>query len=114
MKKVYVCLTNRTCIPCQGGMPALTHAEAEKYLLELGNSWGLNDKGHVYKVYRFANFMDAMTFANQVAEIAEKEGHHPDLKISWGSCEIEIWTHKVGGLTESDFILAAKIENLHV
>lgn len=113
MNQSKTCLLNRTCVPCQGGMPALTHAKAEKYLLELGGAWGLNDKGHIYKTYTFKNFMEAMNFANQVAEIAEKEGHHPDLKISWGACQIEIWTHKIEGLTESDFILAAKIENLY-
>lgn len=113
MKKDDNCLINRTCIPCQSGMPALTHAEAEKSLLELGGTWMVNDKGYLYKVFKFPNFIDAIYFANKVAEIAEKEGHHPDLKISWGSCEIEIWTHKINGLTESDFILAAKIENLY-
>lgn len=108
------CLINKSCVPCQGGVPPLTSEKINKYLTELENSWTLNDKGHLYRVYKFKSFMDAMSFANAVAAIAEKEGHHPDLKISWGLCETEIWTHKIEGLTESDFILAAKIEKVYV
>lgn len=107
-------LINKSCVPCRGGMPALTYKDINQYLSQLESAWSLNDKGHLYRMYKFKNFMDAITFSNRVAEIAEKEGHHPDLKISWGSCEIEIWTHKIEGLTESDFILAAKIEKLYV
>lgn len=103
------CLVNKLCIPCQGGTPPLTDKEAETLLEELDNGWKLNDMGHLYKKYRLEGFMEPMGFANKVAELAEKEGHHPDLKISWGSCVVEIWTHKINGLTESDFILAAKI-----
>lgn len=112
MNKSKTCLINKTCVPCQGDMPTLTSSEINKYLFELENGWILNDKGHLYKVYEFKNFMDAMTFSNLVADIAEKEGHHPDLKISWGFCKIEIWTHKIEGLTESDFILATKIDTI--
>lgn len=94
-------------------MPTLTFREIDKYLAELDNTWVLNDKGHLYKVFNFKNFMDAITFLNRVADIAEEERHHPDLKVSWNYCEIEIWTHKIDGLSESDFILAAKINNLN-
>lgn len=104
------CLVNKSCIPCQGGVPPLTSEETEKFLQELGDSWILNDAGHLYKEYSLEGFMGPMCFANKVAEVAEKEAHHPDLKISWGICALEIWTHKINGLTESDFILAAKIE----
>ncbi|OJX13140.1 MAG: pterin-4-alpha-carbinolamine dehydratase [Caedibacter sp. 37-49] len=69
----------------------------------------MNKAGHLYKEFRFDNFIDAMTFANQIADMAEKEAHHPNLTITWGLCIVEIWTHDVGGLTENDFILAAKI-----
>ncbi|OEY86743.1 4a-hydroxytetrahydrobiopterin dehydratase [Wolbachia pipientis] len=103
-------LRNKTCIPCQGGMPPLSNKEITKLLIELDNNWVINDVGHLYKEYKFSNFTNAMAFANQIAELAEKEAHHPSLMVTWGVCTIEIWTHKINGLTESDFILAAKID----
>lgn len=106
------CLLDKTCTPCQGGVPALNPDMALRLLSELGGGWIINVAGQLYKEYNFNNFIDAMTFANKVADIAELENHHPDLEISWGKCKIIIWTHKVNGLTENDFILAAKINNL--
>ena len=106
------CLVNKSCVPCQGGIPPLTAKEVEEWLQELGKGWAVNNKGHLHKEYPLNDFKDPMVFANKIAELAEKEGHHPDLKISWGACAVEIWTHKINGLTESDFILAAKIEAL--
>ena len=83
----------------------------EKLPVELEKiGWCLNDVGHFYKEYFFKDFREAMDFANKVAELAEKEAHHPNLTISWGMCAIEIWTHDIDGLTESDFILATKID----
>jgi len=105
-------LTNQHCIPCQGGMPALSSEESDRLLAQLQNDWQLNGQGHLCKRYAFKNFMSAMDFANKIATLAEQEGHHPDLTIVWGACAVEIWTHKIQGLTESDFILAAKIEAL--
>ncbi len=113
MKKINKCLINKTCEPCQGGTPPFTRKETEKFLNELNSGWSLNNEGHLYKEYKFSNFINSMNFANNIAEIAEKEAHHPDLKIGWGFCNIEIWTHKINGLTESDFILAAKIEAIY-
>ena len=113
MGKVNDCLINMACIPCQGGTPPLTTKKTEKLLHELKSGWALNDEGHLYKEYKFTNFMTSMTFANKIAEIAEREGHHPDLNISWALCSVEIWTHKINSLTESDFILAAKIEAVY-
>ena len=110
MKTSSSCLLNKSCTPCQGGVPPLTPEEIEKLLMELGNGWALNESAHLYKKYLFDDFIKAMAFANKVAELAEREAHHPDLKIAWGFCTIEIWTHKINGLTKSDFILAAKIE----
>lgn len=112
MKKTKTYLYEKTCVSCQGGMPPLTARVTKELLTELGKEWTLNKARHLYKEYRFKNFMDALHFANQVGDLAEEEGHHPDLKIAWGLCAIEIWTHKVNGLTESDFILATKIEKL--
>ena len=83
----------------------------EKLPVELEKKgWGLNDVGHFYKEYLFKDFREAMNFANKVAKLAEKEAHHPNLTISWGMCAIEIWTHDIDGLTESDLILATKID----
>ena len=105
-----VCLVNKSCIPCQGGMPSLDQVAVDKLIAELNFGWQINELGHLYKQYLFDNFMDSMDFANKIAEVSEKEAHHPNLTITWGICVVEIWTHKINGLTESDFILAAKIE----
>lgn len=104
------CLLNKSCVPCRGGVPPLTPEVAEALLGELGAGWVLNTEGHLYKSYPFKNFLGPLSFAEEIALIAEQEGHHPNLLIAWGSCGVEIWTHKINGLTESDFILAAKIE----
>jgi 4a-hydroxytetrahydrobiopterin dehydratase len=106
-------LINKSCVPCQGGQPPLGKDVSQAFLQELGDLWHINSQGHLYNAYKFKDFMGAMTFANKIAEVAEREGHHPDLAISWGLCAVEIWTHKINGLTESDFILAAKIKALH-
>ena len=105
-------LADKHCTPCQGSVPMLSQQENEKLLAALQNNWMINQKGHLYKRYLFKDFMEAFNWAHGVALLAEEEGHHPDLTIAWGSCTIEIWTHKINGLTESDFVLAAKIEAL--
>lgn len=105
-------LSSKHCVPCMGGTPPMEQSEIEKLLKELGGDWQLNDKGHLYKAYSFKDFMGPVGFVNQIAEIAEREGHHPNLALTWGKCEVEIWTHKISGLTESDFILAAKIDGI--
>ena len=110
MKAFDSCLAEKSCMSCRGGVPPLTTKEIKKLLQELGNGWIVNNKGHLHKEYFLDGFTGPMSFANKIAKVAEKEGHHPDLKISWGICSVEIWTHKINGLTESDFILAAKIE----
>jgi 4a-hydroxytetrahydrobiopterin dehydratase len=84
--------------------------ETKPLLAELGSSWSVNSAGHLRREYEFSDFAQALRFANVVGEIAEQEGHHPDLHVGWGRCGIEIWTHKIHGLTRSDFVLAAKIE----
>jgi 4a-hydroxytetrahydrobiopterin dehydratase len=106
------CLVNKSCSPCQGGIPPLEENNVQKLLMELRSEWALNDSGHLYKEYIFKDFRGPMAFAQKIAEIAEIEAHHPDLRIGWGICSVEIWTHKIDGLTESDFILAAKIEKI--
>lgn len=103
-------LADKHCVPCQGGVPPLSKKEAKELLKQLQADWKINYSGHLYKRYKFKDFMAAMDAANKIASIAEKEYHHPNLTISWGRLLVEIWTHKINGLTESDFILAAKVE----
>ena len=87
----------------------MTENEYEPLLTELGDEWEVIDTHHLEKTILLKNFAEALTFTNQVASIAEKEGHHPDIELGWGRVKIIIWTHKIDGLSESDFILAAKI-----
>ena len=83
---------------------------AQELLRELDEGWGVNAAGHLERTYTFTNFVDAIAFANRVGDIAEAQNHHPDLHVAWGKCAVEIWTHKIHGLTESDFYFAAKAD----
>ena len=105
-------LTSKTCVPCRGGVPPLTEEEARR-LAEAVPAWALlqNDTRLVRR-FEFRDFKAAMEFVNRVAELAEEEGHHPDFEIHWNKVELTLWTHKIGGLHENDFILAAKIDRL--
>ena len=105
-------LSNKSCVPCRGGIPPLTKNEYEPLLAELGEEWEVIDTHHLEKTILLKNFAEALTFTNQVGSIAEKEGHHPDIELGWGRVKIIIWTHKIDGLSESDFILAAKISDI--
>jgi len=106
------CLIDKKCIPCTGGVPPLPSQKIEVFLKELGDGWKINAQGHLTKEFVFEDFLQPMDLANRIAKLAEEEAHHPDLTIAWGRCSVEIWTHKINGLTESDFILASKIEAL--
>lgn len=103
-------LADKTCVPCRGGVPPLPHDRADALLKELGRGWSLNASGHLERLYTFKNFAQALEFVNKLGAIAEAEGHHPDLYLAWGKCKVEIWSHKINGLTESDFYLAAKAD----
>jgi 4a-hydroxytetrahydrobiopterin dehydratase len=103
-------LADQQCIPCRGGVPPLPAERIERLLAELAPGWALNGAGHLLRSYEFRDFARALAFANRVGEIAEQQGHHPDLHVGWGRCGVEIWTHKIDGLTESDFYLAAKAD----
>jgi len=103
-------LADQNCVPCKGGVPPMGQEQAEKLLRELDDGWTLNSRGHLERTYEFSNFVAAMAFANRVGEIAEAQNHHPDLHVAWGKCTVEIWTHKIQGLTESDFYFAAKAD----
>lgn len=105
-------LSKKTCVPCTSGANKLTQAECEDLLKQIAG-WKIEDGNKkILKSYKFSDFMQAMNLANEIAELAEAENHHPDLLVRWGELKIEIWTHKVDGLTENDFILASKIDSL--
>lgn len=104
-------LATRECVPCRGGVPPLTAEEREPLLAQL-NGWSVIDGHHLSKTYTFDDFATALAFVNRVGEVAEQNGHHPDVYLSWGKVRLDIWTHKIDGLTESDFILAAKCDQL--
>ncbi len=105
-------LAEKECVPCRGGVPPLKGTELQKLAGQLP-SWKVIDEHHLSREYAFPNFVTALAFVNKIGELAEKIGHHPDIYLTWGKVKVEIWTHKINGLTESDFILAAKIEKLN-
>ncbi len=103
-------LTQKTCIPCKGGIPPLTKDMAETYLAEVP-AWKLSDEaGRLNRRFEFDDFKASMAFVQKIGDLAEAEGHHPDITFGWGYAEILLYTHKIGGLHENDFIMAAKIE----
>jgi len=105
-------LASKQCIPCQGGVPPLESDRLRALHEELGNDWQLIEGHHLTKEYRFGDFREALEFTNRVGELAEEQGHHPDIELSWGRVKLSVWTHKIDGLTESDFIWAAKADRL--
>ena len=106
-------LSEKTCIPCRGGVPPLTADEIRPLAAQV-QDWNVVNHHHIEKDFKFPDFRAALTFTNKVGEIAEEQGHHPDIYLAWGKVGVKIWTHKIDGLTESDFILAAKIDAAQV
>jgi len=105
-------LASRACVPCRGGIPPLGEVEARR-LLEGTPEWRLEENGtRLVRRFEFEDFVKAMAFVNRVADIAEEQGHHPDIAIHWNKVDLVLWTHKIGGLHENDFILAAKVDRL--
>lgn len=104
-------LAAKQCVPCRGGVPPLKGAELAALHQQLP-SWKVVDEHHLEKSFSFPDFVQALAFTNRVGQLAEEQGHHPDIYLTWGRVDIKIWTHKIDGLTESDFILAAKIDKL--
>jgi len=104
-------LSEKTCIPCRGGVAPLTPDEI-KPLTSQVKQWNVVNNHHVEKEFKFPDFKKALDFVNRVGAIAEEQGHHPDIYLAWGKARVTIWTHKIDGLTESDFILAAKIDEI--
>lgn len=105
-------LHNRTCVPCRGGVPPMERPRADEMLRELDGGWAIGGDSHLQleKTYRFADFAEALAYVNRVGALAEEQNHHPDVLLTWGRVTLTIWTHKIKGLTESDFIFAAKCD----
>lgn len=104
-------LADQRCIPCRGGVPPLA-GEALEALHKQVPLWSVVDSHHLHRQFRFPDFKQALEFVNRVGALAEQQGHHPDILLAWGKAEVTLWTHKIDGLTESDFVMAAKIDRL--
>ena len=105
-------LAEKDCIPCKGGVPPLKGNELDKMSNELNGGWRVVDEHHLEKEYKFKDFLEALAFTNRVGQLAEAQGHHPDIYLAWGKVKLTMWTHKIDGLTESDFVFAAKADKL--
>lgn len=105
-------LASRQCVPCRGGVAPLKGAQIEELHGKLESNWRVVDEHHLSRGFAFKNFRQALDFTNRVGELAESQGHHPEICLGWGRVVLEVWTHKIDGLTESDFIFAAKVDRL--
>ncbi|MFM1918918.1 MAG: hypothetical protein RLZZ303_552 [Candidatus Hydrogenedentota bacterium] len=106
-------LAAKDCVPCRGGVPPLKGEELTRLHEQLGNGWEVVDEHHLEKEFKFPDFKSALAYTNAVGEIAESVNHHPDLLTAWGKVKVTVWTHKAGGLTEADFVFAAKCEKAY-
>lgn len=106
-------LASRECIPCQGGVDPLQGEELEKLHRELGNGWEVVDGHHLEKTWEFPDFKEALEFTNRLGELAEDVGHHPEITLTWGKVGVELYTHKIDGLAEADFVWAARADRLY-
>lgn len=107
-------LASKECVPCKGGIPPLKGQTLQTLHEKLGNGWQVVSEHHLEKEYKFNNFREALDFTNRVGALAETQGHHPDIYLAWGKVKLMIWTHKINGLTESDFVFAAKVDHVQV
>ena len=105
-------LCDLTCKPCRGGVPPLTPDEIRRYLPQLSGEWSVEQDNRLVRRFKFPDFVAALEFVNRVGALAEQQGHHPNILLSWGKAAVTLTTHKIGGLSESDCILAAKIDRL--
>ena len=107
-----VALAEKDCVPCKGGVPPLKGNDLAKLRTELKPGWQTVKEHQLEREFKFKDFREALDFTNEVGELAEEQGHHPDILLAWGKAEVTIYTHKIDGLTESDFVLAAKIDRV--
>lgn len=105
-------LAEKECVPCKGGTAPLKGTELKNFEQKLGGGWKVVNEHHLEKEYKFKNFREALDFTNKVGELAERIQHHPDIYLAWGEVKLKLWTHKIDGLTESDFVFAAKVNQL--
>ncbi len=105
-------LSKKKCIPCEGGIPPLDNARVEEYQKHIQSEWRVTSDSKISREYSFKDYMNTIGFVNRVADLAEEEGHHPVMHVYYSKVVIELWTHAIGGLSENDFILAAKIDKL--
>ncbi len=103
---------NKKCIPCHGGMLPLKREQLEPLLKQLSKGWLVIENHHLEKDYKLSSFREVLKLVNMIGELAEKEGHHPDIFLSYDKLKIKLWTHKINGISESDIILAAKIDDI--
>jgi 4a-hydroxytetrahydrobiopterin dehydratase len=104
-------LASKTCVPCRGGVAPLKGQELESFRKQVPD-WNVIDEHHLTRSFKFPDFRKALDFTNRIGELTEQQGHHPDIFLAWGKVDVILWTHKIDGLTESDFIMAAKIDQL--
>jgi 4a-hydroxytetrahydrobiopterin dehydratase len=105
-------VAERHCVPCESGGQPLEGSQLDEQIDQLGPGWSVVDGKRLQKQYKFDDFKQAWQFVDRVAEVAEEENHHPNIEFTWGKATVSLWTHKIGGLHENDFIMAAKIDNL--
>jgi 4a-hydroxytetrahydrobiopterin dehydratase len=105
-------LAQKQCVACKGGAPPLTGEELAGLAQQLHADWQIVNQHHLEREYKFPNFREALAFTNRVGELAEAQNHHPDIYLAWGKVKLTLWTHKIDGLTESDFVFAAKVDPL--
>jgi len=104
-------LADQKCVPCRGGVPPMKGSELQETMKQVPQ-WRAVNEHHIVRTFTFPDFRQALDFVNQVGELAEEQGHHPDILLTWGKAEVTLWTHKIDGLTQSDLIMAAKIDRL--
>lgn len=105
-------LSSKDCIPCKGGVPSLTDNEMSKLIVNLNNNWKILEGHHLERIWTFDNFKQALKFTNSAGNICEEQNHHADFELGWGRVVTKIYTHKIDGLVESDFILASKFDQI--
>jgi 4a-hydroxytetrahydrobiopterin dehydratase len=107
-------LAQKECVPCKGGVPPLKGGELAGFTGQLAAGWRVVNEHHLEREFKFPDFRQALAFTNRVGQLAESQNHHPDIYLAWGKVKLTLWTHKIDGLTESDFVFAAKLDQLPV